>query len=160
MQPTSRRLLAIAALLAAGLAVYLVVSAPPPSDQAQISQEISEMSDAAQRKSASGVMRHVSASYHDQLVSNSDQLSVFLSRHLLSGTDPISIGVDSTAITVSGDTATSVSHVRIIANESVAFDGNITLHWAREASHRFLIVPSHTWRVVSAEYPANFEGGM
>jgi ketosteroid isomerase-like protein len=159
MQPQSRRLLAVAAVLAAGLVVYLLVSAAPPSDQVQIGRQIAGIQDAAQRKSTSGVMQYVSEDYRDQTISNPDQLSLLLSHRLFASSDPLAVDVENTSITVTGDTASSISHVRLVSGAAPIFDGNITLHWKREPSHRYLFFPDHTWRVTGSEAPGDLEQG-
>lgn len=155
MRPASRNLLVTAGILAAGLAAYLLLSQPGESDNNRILAQIEAIRVAAATKSTAGVMREISETYHDRLVSNPDQLSFLLSRRVLHGPEVVDINIDATSVTITGDTATSVSHVRATHGTAVVFDSSITAQWRREPTHRLLVIPDHTWRVTSAEYPTS-----
>lgn len=155
MRPASRNLLAAAGILGAGLVAYLLLSQPGESDNNRILGQIEAIRAAVAVKSTAGVMREVSETYHDRFVSNPDQLKFLLSRHILRGPEAVDISIDATSVAITGETATSVSHVRATHGTAVVFDSSITAQWRREPTHRLLVIPDHTWRVTSAEYPTS-----
>jgi len=147
--------LVTAGILAAGLVAYLLLSQPGESDNNRILGQVEAIRAAAAAKNTPGVMREVSETYHDRLVSNPDQLAFLLSRRILRGPDAVDVSIDATSVTITGETATSVSHVRATHGTTVTFDGSITAQWRREPTRRLLVIPDHTWRVTSADYPAS-----
>ena len=155
MQPSSKRLLTVASLLAIGVAAYLIARTPPIPDDQQIRDQVEALRQAGERRSASSVMRLVSAEYHDQVASNPDQLAFLLSRHIFAGDQPVQVETRDTAVSLAGDTATSVTNVSVKRGGAAVYTGNITLNWKKEPSRRFLLFPDHVWRIVSAEYPAS-----
>lgn len=154
MQQRSKRLLAAAAILAVALVLYLIATAPQPSPQDQITANIETARAGVERRSASQVLTVVSADYKDAAIANTDQLHVLLIR-TFRNSGPLAVSSAGNTITVTGDTARSVTHVTVKAADggTTYFDGNIVLDWKREPSKRLLVFPSSTWRVVSAEYP-------
>jgi hypothetical protein len=161
MQEKSKRLLGAAVILGIGLAIYLMATAPLPSDQDQIASAIETARSAVQSRKASGVLTVVSADYHDPVIANVDQLHAYLI-HAFRNSGPITVQTSANTITVHGNTAQSVSHVTLKGanNGDSYFDGNITLTWKREPARRFLVFPTTTWRVVSADYPGASSMGM
>jgi len=155
MQQRSKTLLGAAAALAVALTVYLVATAPGEPDKQQIEDGIETARAAIEHHNASSLLTVVSADYKDGTFSNVDQLHYFLVR-IFRGSGPIAITTTATAIDVTGDSAKSVSHVTIKASDNTTnlYDGNVSLTWHREQSHRYLIFPTTVWRLTSADYPS------
>jgi len=155
MQPSSKRLLTVAIVLALGVAAFILVQAPAVPDDQQIRNQVEALREAGEHKSTSGVMRLVSEHYHDALMSNPEQLSFLLSRHLFKSDEPVQVQTRDTTVTITGETATSVTNITVSRGGASVYTGNITLQWKKEESSRLLVIPDHIWRIVSAEYPAN-----
>ena len=154
MQQRSKILLGAAIALAGALTIYLIATAPKPSDKQQITDSIEIARGAVQHHNATTLLTVVSADYKDPLFANIDQLHFFMVR-ILKNAGPIRVSTSATAIDVIGDTAKSTTHVVIKSADgnNTFFDGNVNLAWQREQTHRYLVFPSTTWRVTTAQYP-------
>ena len=155
MQTRSKMLLAAAGLLAVLLVVYVAATRPGPTDQEKIAAQTEVLRAAAENHSASQAMSVVSADYHDSLVSNTDQLNLFLRRTMGQG-GAVQVQFINPVVTIQGDTATSQGHLRAasVQGGAVLADQDITLHWRRESGHRMLVFPDSVWRLISADYTA------
>ena len=154
MQQRSKILLGTAAGLAIALTIYILATAPAPSDQQQIADGIETARAGIEHRNALAVLTTVSADYKDTTFANVDQLHYILNR-VLHDAGHLSVATTPATINVTGNTAQSVSRVTIMSADNLTnlFDGTVTLHWRRERAHRYLIFPSSVWRVTGGEYP-------
>ncbi|MGI4789643.1 MAG: hypothetical protein ACRYFS_12420 [Janthinobacterium lividum] len=152
MKSSSKVLLWIALLLVFIVAAFVSLRQPPVTDQAQIAQQLETARAAGERQDVGGVMKIISASYHDSNVPGPTQLQFLLNK--VRGSEAVKITQSLPVVTVSGDTATSISHLQIIAESTnqIVYSHDITLQWQREDANRFLIIPTKVWHVVSADY--------
>ncbi len=152
MKPSSKILLWLALILVFILAAFLFLRQPPVSDQAQIAQQLETARAAGERHDIGGVMSIFSAKYHDANVPSPVQLRFLLNK--VQGSEPVHITQSLPVISVSGDTATSTSHLEVFsaADGHVLYSHDITAQWAREDANRYLIIPTKVWRVTSADY--------
>ena len=97
-------------------------------------------------------MSIVSPSYRDANVPSPVQLRFLLNK--VRGNQPVKIIQSLPGISVSGDTASSTSHLEIVSQSDghTLFSHDIVAQWKREDTNRFLIIPSKTWHIVSADY--------
>ena len=152
MKPSSKILLWLALILVFILAAFIFLRQPPVSDQAQIAQQLETARAAGERHDINGVMSIFSAKYHDANVPGPVQLRFLLNK--VQGSEPVHITQSLPVISVSGDTATSTSHLEVLsaADGQVLYSHDITVQWAREDANRYLIIPTKVWRVTSADY--------
>ena len=152
MKPSSKILLWVALLLAFVIAAFVFLRPSAVSDQAQIGQQLELARAAGERQDTGGVMSIVSPSYHDANVPSPVQLRFLLNK--VRGNQPVKIIQSLPVINVSGDTASSTSHLEIVSQSDghTLFSHDIVAQWKREDTNRFLIIPSKTWHIVSADY--------
>lgn len=153
MQPKSKKLLTLAALLIVALVVYLLATAPLPPANEQIANQMKSIAVAVESRSTSGVMAVASPDYRDAQAATLDQLHSRL-LYVFRNSGSVQVHATEPAITVTGSTAVSVNHVSVTASQGPThFTCTLTLHWKREPTRRFLVFPSSVWHVTSAEYP-------
>ena len=152
MKPSSKILLWLALILVFIVAAFVFLRQPPVSDQAQIAQQLEAARTAGEQQNISGVMKIISPSYHDANIPSPVQLRFLLNK--VRGSQPVKITQSLPVISVSGDTATSTSHLEVVspADGHVLFSHDIVAQWKREDTNRFLVIPSKTWHIVSADY--------
>lgn len=152
MKPSSKILLWMALLLVFIVAAFVFLRQPPVSDEAQISGRLEAARAAGERHDVGGVMEIVSQNYHDANVPSPVQLRFLLNK--VQGSEPVKITQSLPVISVSGDAATSTSHLQVIssANGRVLFSHDIVAQWKREDANRYLIIPTKVWRITSADY--------
>jgi hypothetical protein len=152
MKPSSKILLWLALILVFIVAAFIFLRQTPVSDQAQIAQQLETARAAGERHDIGGVMSIISANYHDANIPSPVQLRFLLNK--VQGSEPVKITQSLPVISVSGDAATSTSHWEIVSqtNNQVLYSHDITAQWKREDTNRFLVIPSKTWHIVSADY--------
>ena len=152
MKPSSKILLWVALLLVFVVAALLLLRQPPVSDQAQINRQLESARAAGERHDVAGVMDIVSDHYHDAVVPSPVQLRFLLNK--VQGSEPVKINQSLPVITVTGDTATSTSHLDVVSQSDghVLYSHDITAQWQREDANRFLIIPTKVWHITSADY--------
>ena len=152
MKRTSKILLWVALLLVFVIAAIVLLRQPPVSDAAQISGQLEAARVAGERHDMNGVMTVISPNYHDANIPSPVQLRFLLNK--VQGSDRIKITQSLPVIGVAGDTATSTSHLEVVsqAEGRVLYSHDIVAQWKREDTNRFLIIPSKTWHIVSADY--------
>ena len=152
MKPSSKVLLWLALILVFIVVALVMLRQPPVSDQAQIAQQLETARAAGERHDVGGVMSIFSSHYHDANVPSPVQLRFLLNK--VQGSEPVKITQSLPVISVTGDTATSTSHLTVtsVSSGQVLYSHDITAQWQREDANRFLIIPTKVWRVVSADY--------
>ena len=152
MKPSSKILLWVALLLVFVVAAFIFLRQPQVSDQAQIGQQLELARAAGERQDTRGVMSIISADYHDANVPSPVQLRFLLNK--VRGSQTVKITQSLPVISVSGDTATSTSHLEVVSQSEnrTLYSHDIVAQWKREDTNRFLIIPSKTWHIVSADY--------
>ena len=152
MKPSSKVLLWLALILVFVVAAFVFLRQPPATDQAQIAGQLETARAAGERHDVGGVMSIVSANYHDALVPGPVQLRFLLNK--VQGNEPVKVTQSLPVISVSGDTATSTSHLQIVSatDGHVLYSHDIVGQWKREDANRFLIIPTKIWRLTSADY--------
>ncbi len=152
MKPSSKVLLWVALLLLFAVAAFVLLRGPQESDQAQIAGQLEAARSAGERQNIGGVMKVISADYHDQNIPGPTQLRFLLNK--VRGTQAVKITQSLPVISVSGDAATSTSHLEVISvgDGRVLYSHDLVAQWKREESPRLLIFPGNTWRIVSADY--------
>jgi hypothetical protein len=132
------------------------VRQPTLTDQAQIAAQLEAARSAGERHDVGGVMAVVSDHYHDANVPSPVQLRFLLNK--IQGDQPIQITQSLPVISVTGDTATSTSHLSVVSQSDnrVLYSHDITLQWQREDGNKFVIIPTKVWRIVSADYGSPF----
>lgn len=155
MKTSSKLLLGLAALLALVAVGVVLLRAPDVPDQTQITRQMEAARAAGERHDVNGVMRVISADYHDALVPSPVQLRFLLNR--IKGGGPISVTQSAPTVDIKGDSATTVSHLRIVSGDGrTLYDRDLSLQWKRENGHRLGILPAKVWRIVSADYGSPF----
>ena len=152
MKPTSKILLSVALLLLLIIAAIVVLHQPTVDDRVQIANQLEAARSAGERHDVSGIMRVVSEKYHDPNVPSPIQLRFLLNK--VQGNEAVSVTQSLPVITVTGDTATSISHLRVVAatDNRVVYDHDVTIQWVREDGTRLWVLPTKVWRAVSADY--------
>ena len=152
MKPSSKILLWLALLLVFIVAAFVLLRQPPVSDEAQIAGQLEAARAAGERHDVGGVMGIVSASYHDANVPSPVQLRFLLNK--VQGSEPVKITQSLPVISVSGDTATSTSHLAVVSSTDghVLYSHDVTAQWKREDANRYLVIPTKVWRITSADY--------
>jgi hypothetical protein len=152
MKPSSKILLWLALILVFIVAAFIFLRQPPVSDQAQIAQQLETARAAGERHDIGGVMSIVSADYHDANIPSPVQLRFLLNK--VQGSEPVKITQSLPVISVSGDAATSTSHLEVVSQTTnqVLYSHDITAQWKREDANRYLIIPTKVWRITSADY--------
>lgn len=152
MKPLSKILLWLALVLVFIVAAVLLLRQPPVADAAQIAQQLETARADGEKHDVGGVMSIISPSYHDANVPSPVQLRFLLNK--VQGSKPVKIVQSLPVISVSGDTASSTSHLQIIsqADNHVLFSHDITAQWKKEDANRYLILPTKVWRITSADY--------
>ena len=152
MKSASKILLSIALLLIVIIAGLIALRQPTVDDNIQIANQLEAARAAGERHDVGGIMQIVSQKYHDPNVPSPVQLRFLLNK--VQGNEPVSITQSLPVITVTGDTATSTSHLRVVtpADNRVVYDHDVTIQWAREDSTRLWVLPTKVWRAVSADY--------
>ena len=152
MKPSSKILLWLALILVFVVAAVLFLRQPPVSDAAQIAGQLEAARAAGERHDINGVMSVISPNYHDAYVPSPIQLRFLLNK--VRGSEPVTITQSLPVISVSGDTATSTSHLTITsqADNHVLYSHDITAQWKKEDANRYLIIPTKVWRITSADY--------
>ncbi len=160
MQRSSKNALGAAALLFVALIGYLVLRQPAPPDQYQIIAQIESARAAGEQHDVGGVMRIISGDYSDGNGLNAISLRAYLSRGIR-GRTPVRVTLSPPTVIVQGDTATSICrfNVRRLEDNAVLYDNPVTLMWKREEGHRYLVLPTKVWRVVSDQYEGGLPGG-
>ena len=163
MNPSSKRILSIAAVLIVALAVLIVLRLPRPSDQDQILAQLESARSAGEHHNVSGIMKIISADYHGSSAfdSNVDELHFFLGKTVGRGGEAVQVSLSPPSVQVHGDTADSTGQVTVRPAEGgpPLYDAPVTMHWKREDGLRWLLFPTKVWRVVGAEYQAPSGGG-
>jgi len=156
MKTSSKLLLGLAlGLIALGI---VLLRAPTVPDQVQITNQLEAARSAGEAHDVGGIMRIISDKYHDPNVPSPVQLRFLLNK--VQGNKPVRVTQSIPVISVSGDTATSTSHLRVTAaGDQVVYEHDITIQWAREDSSRLGFIPTKVWRAVSADY-GNLLGGL
>ena len=153
MKQSSKYLIGLALGLAfMGVFLFLKYQ-PSPPDQTQIAAQLEAARAAGEKRDVGAVMKIISEKYHDSNVPSPIQLR-FLLNKVMQGTGSAQITQTIPVIALSGDTATSTSHLRIITSPEgrVVYDHDVTMNWQREDGTKLLVVPTKVWRVVSADY--------
>lgn len=152
MKPSSKILLWLALILVFIVAAFIFLRQPPVSDQVQIAQQLETARAAGERHDVGGVMSIFSATYHDANVPSPVQLRFLLNK--VQGSEPVKITQSLPVISVSGDAATSTSHLEVVsqATNQVLYSHDITAQWKREDANRYLVIPTKVWRITSADY--------
>ncbi len=152
MKPSSKILLWLALILVFVVAALIFLRQPTVSDQAQIARQLETARAAGEKHDINGVMSIISANYHDANIPSPIQLRFLLNK--VQGSEPVHIVQSLPVITVTGDTATSVSHLEVdsTAGGQALYSHDITAQWKREDANRFLIIPTKVWRITSADY--------
>lgn len=152
MKPISKILLAVALVLILLIGAVVVLHQPTVDDSVQIATQLEAARAAGERHDVGGIMRVVSEKYHDPNVPSPIQLRFLLNK--VQGNEPVSVTQSLPVITVSGDAATSTSHLKVVAmtDNRVVYDHDVTIQWAREDSTRLGVIPTKVWRAVSADY--------
>ena len=156
MKSSSKLLLAVAGLLALIIVGFVLLRAPDVPDQTQITTQLETARAAAERHDVGGVMRIVSAHYHDANVPSPVQLRFLLGK--VQGSDPVRVTLSPPTVAIQGDTAVSQCRLRVAAADGsrLVYDHDVTIHWAREDGTRFGVLPTKVWRAVSADYGSPF----
>lgn len=151
MKPSSKILLWLALILVFVVAAFVFLRQPPVSDEAQIAGQLEAARAAGERHDVGGVMAIVSQNYHDANVPSPVQLRFLLNK--VQGSEPVRITQSLPVISVSGDTATSTSHLQVVsADGRVLYSHDVVAQWKREDANRYLIIPTKVWRITSADY--------
>jgi ketosteroid isomerase-like protein len=140
------------AVLAAGL-YFVVRSGPPLSDTQQIQAVLTEGERAVEEKDMSALMGLVSREFKMGEL-NRDRLRLLVGQGFREYPS-IYVNLSDVSIQPRGDTASVSATVSIDAQGKEAGEraGNtlpMTFRLKREPGHRFLVIPTQTWRVVSA----------
>ena len=153
MKQSSKALLWLALLLALVIAFCVILFQPQPPDQTQILGQLEVARAAGERHDVGGVMKIVSEKYSDPNVPGPVQLRFVLNKYLR-GAEPVQVTQSIPVVSVTGDTATSTSHLRVVSpsDNRVLYDHDVTLQWTREDGTKFLVVPTKVWHVTSASY--------
>ena len=153
MKQSSKALLWLALLLALVIAFCVVLFQPPPPDQTQILSQLEVARAAGERHDVGGIMSVVSEKYSDPNVPGPVQLRFVLNKYLR-GAEPVQVTQSIPVVSVTGDTATSTSHLRVVSlgDNRVLYDHDVTMQWKREEGTRLFVVPTKVWRVTSADY--------
>ena len=158
MKPSSKRILVVAAVLMAALAVLILLRLPQPSDQDQILAQLETARAAGEHHNVGGIMKIISGDYHGSTAfdSNVVALRFFLGKTLGRGDTPVQVSLSPPSVQIHGDTADTVGQVTVRPAEGgpPLYDAPVTMHWKREDGTRWLVFPAKVWRVVGAEYPA------
>ena len=156
MKFSSKVLLGLALVL--GLIVFgaVLLRAPSIPDQVQITNQLEAARAAGEAHNVNGIMRIVSDKYHDPNVPSPIQLRFLLDK--VQGNQAVRVTQSIPVISVTGDTATSTSHLRVAttAENRVVYDHDVMIQWAREDGARLGFVPTKVWRAVSADYGSFF----
>lgn len=160
MQRSSKNALGAAALLLVALIAFFVLRQPPPPDQDQINAQLEAARAAGEQHDTGGVMQIISGDYSDGNGLNVISLRAYLGRGI-QGRTPVRVTLSPPTVVVQGDTATSTCrfNVRRLEDNAILYDKPVTLTWKREDGHRFLVLPTKVWRVVSAQYEGGLPGG-
>ncbi len=152
MKSSSKILLWVALMLVFVVAAIVFLRQPPVSDPAQIAGQLEAARAAGERHDINGVMSIVSPNYHDANIPSPVQLRFLLNK--VQGSDRIKITQSLPVISVAGDSATSTGHLEVLsqADGRVLYSHDIVAQWKREDTNRFLVIPSKTWHIVSADY--------
>ncbi len=152
MKPLSKILLWLALLLVFIVAAFVFLRQPAMTDQAQIAGQLEAARAAGERHDVGGVMGIISQNYHDANVPSPVQLRFLLNK--VQGSEPVKITQSLPVISVSGDTATSTSHLQILSSvdSRILYSHDVTAQWKREDANRYLIIPAKIWRITSADY--------
>ena len=152
MKPSSKILLWLALLLVFVAAAFLFLRRPPVPDAVQISQQLEAARAAGERQDIGGVMSIISPKYHDANIPSPVQLRFLLNK--VRGSQPVKITQSLPVVSVSGDTATSTSHLEITSpgDNRVLYSHDIVAQWKKEDANRYLILPTKVWRITSADY--------
>ena len=152
MKPSSKILLWLALILVLVVAAVILLRQPPVPDAAQIAKQLETARAAGERHDINGVMSIISPDYHDANVPSPIQLRFLLNK--VRGSEPVTITQSLPVISVSGDTATSTSHLSVVsqADNHVLYSHDVVAQWKREDANRYLIIPTKVWRITSADY--------
>lgn len=157
MKTSSKLLLGLAFALGLIALGVVLLRAPVVPDQVQITNQLEAARAAGEAHDIGGIMRVVSEKYQDPNVPGPTQLRFLLNK--VQGNKPVRVTQSIPIISVSGDTATSTSHLRITAEgDQVVYEHDVTLQWAREDGKRLGVIPTKVWRIVHADYGPLFGG--
>lgn len=159
MKQSSKALLWLALLLALVIAFCVILFQPQPPDQTQILGQLEAARAAGERHDVGGVMKIVSEKYSDPNVPGPVQMRFVLNKYLR-GSEPVQVTQSIPVVSVSGDMATSTSHLRVVSvrDNRVLYDHDVTMQWKREEGTRLFVVPTKVWRVTSADYGFSLMG--
>ena len=152
MAKSTRVVLGIVAVLAVVLVILLVTGQKHPSDEEIINQRLQSMQNAAQNDNVSAFMQSISADYSDSQVNNTDQLALLLHR-VLPADGSLRVTIQNAQTSVSGSHATT--HVDVVIQSTGEQDikqQSVTVEWRLEEAHKWLVFPTQTWLVTSAQY--------
>jgi hypothetical protein len=156
MQKRSKAVLTIIVFAAIALVFINILAAPALPDSVQIENQISVAIAAANDKNAAGVMSIISPSYTDAGANNLQSMRFLLQRAMTSST-ALSVTSATPTITIVGDRAQSSCNVDVVMDGQTVFNQVLDLIWRKETTHRYLIIPAETWRVVQSSYSGTFE---
>lgn len=155
MQTSSKRALAAAVVILAGLIGYRLLFPPMPADLAQIQNTIRAAADAIQNRNINGVMAAISDHYTDDNGLNASTLNMFLVRAMRNA-QAVNVAVSPADIIINGDTATSACYASVSANTAAGpwtrSRQLVKLTWKKERVNRYYVIPALEWRITSASY--------
>ena len=154
-------LLAVAALAAIGL-YFVLRGGPPRSDTDQIRELLTEGEWAVEEKDLSKIMGFLSKDFRIADL-NRDQTRLAIAQ-VLREQGTIYVTLNDVSIQPQGETATASSNVTVEAqakgsDQSASNTYPMTLQLRKEPGHRFLVIPTETWRVVAVE-GVSIPGGL
>ncbi len=151
MKTSSKILLGLAFALGLAALGIVLLRAPTVPDQVQITNQLEAARAAGEAHDVGGIMRIISAKYHDPNVPSPVQLRFLLNK--VQGNEPVRVTQSIPVISVQGDAATSTSHLRVTTGEGrVVYDHDVTIQWAHEDGNRLGFLPTKVWRAVGADY--------
>lgn len=156
MKSSSKVLLGLALALGLIMLGVVLLRAPSIPDQVQITNQLEAARAAGEARNVNGIMRIVSDRYHDPNVPSPIQLRFLLDK--VQGNQAVRVTQSIPVISVTGDTATSISHLKVATtmDNRIVYDQDVKIQWAREDGARLGFVPTKVWRVVSADYGSFF----
>ena len=155
MQRSSRAIIIAIVLLVIAFFGFRAFSRPDPPDNVQIDEALRGAAHAAERRNIGGVLQIISEHYEDDSGNNPERIRILLGRGLRN-VDDLHITVSPSQVKVSGDKAHSSCYLTVRGNGQLIYNQLINLDWSREDSHKYLIIPTHVWRIVHSTYSGGF----